>query len=775
MTWTVSGAGCSGPSCGTISSSGLYTSPAAVPTPAVVSVTATSVADPGKYASATVSLVAPQPPPVVAVAVTPASASVTIGATQQFAASVTGPSNTAVTWTVSGAGCSGTSCGTISSSGLYTSPATVPAPAVVTVTATSVAQPGKYASAAISLVAPLPPAAVGVAITPGSASVTIGTTQQFAASVTGESNTAVTWTVSGAGCSGPSCGTISSSGLYTSPAAVPAPAIVTVTATSVAEPAKYASATISLVAPQPPPVVAVAVTPASASITIGATQQFAASVTGASNTAVTWTVSGTGCSGPSCGTISSSGLYTSPAAVPAPAIVTVTATSVAEPANYASATVSLVAPQPPPVVAVAVTPASASVTTGATQQFTASVTGASNTAVTWTVSGAGCSGSSCGTISSGGLYTGPAAVPNPATVIITATSVADQTKYASATVSLAPLPPPAVVAVTVTPGSASVTIGATQQFAASVTGTSNTAVTWTVSGAGCSSTSCGTISSSGVYTGPAAVPASDSVTVTATSVADTSKSASATLSLVPPQIAGYNLVWQDPFSTLSLCTTNVTVCNWYNPGVYQWAAGGVISDPTDSYVNLQWASDITGGNFANISTAATSGDNYHAWTFGYFEVKMAFDPATGSWPGIWLMPIQTRGDATNNGAELDNFEWQSNAPSTFYGTLHVWSNGVDQVDDSQNAFSVPAGTDFSAYHTYGVLWTKTSITWYFDNQQVGAIDTTQSPYNTVFAGQQSLYLILGQQSGCNWSYSHCAGQASPLNMQVESVHVYAAQ
>ena len=267
----VSGAGCSGPSCGTISSSGLYTSPAAVPTPAVVSVTATSVADPGKYPSATVSLVAPQPPPVV-VAVTPASASVTIGATQQFAASVTGPSNTAVTWTVSGAGCSGTSCGTISSSGLYTSPATVPAPAVVTVTATSVAQPGKYASAAISLVAPLPPAAVGVAITPGSASVTIGTTQQFAASVTGESNTAVTWTVSGAGCSGPSCGTISSSGTYTSPAAVPAPAIVTVTATSVAEPAKYASATISLVAPQPPPVVAVAVTPASASITIGATQ-----------------------------------------------------------------------------------------------------------------------------------------------------------------------------------------------------------------------------------------------------------------------------------------------------------------------------------------------------------------------------------------------------------------------------------------------------------------------------------------------------------------------
>ena len=48
-------------------------------------------------------------------------------------------------------------------------------------------------------------------------------------------------------------------------------------------------------------VVAVTVTPATASITIGGTQQFAASVTGTSNTAVTWTVSGTGCSGASCG------------------------------------------------------------------------------------------------------------------------------------------------------------------------------------------------------------------------------------------------------------------------------------------------------------------------------------------------------------------------------------------------------------------------------------------------------------------------------------------
>jgi hypothetical protein len=93
-----------------------------------------------------------------------------------------------------------------------------------------------------------------------------------------------------------------------------------------------------------------------------------------------------------------------------------------------------------PVVAVTVTPASASITTGATQQFAASVTGSSNTAVTWTVSGAGCSGAACGTISSAGLYTAPSTSPTPSTVTVTATSASDTTKSASASVTVLPLP-----------------------------------------------------------------------------------------------------------------------------------------------------------------------------------------------------------------------------------------------------------------------------------------------------------------------------------------------
>jgi len=511
VTWSLSGAGCSGATCGSISSSGLYTAPSAVPSPPQVTVTATSQAASTQSGSATVTVTAP-----IAVSVSPGAPNVVTSAQQQFTATVTGTSNKAVTWSLSGTGCSGAACGTITAAGLYAAPASVPNPATVNVTATSQVDTTKSGTATVTVVAP-----ISVTVSPSSPSVATKAQQQFTATVTGTANTAVTWSVTGTGCNAAACGTITSSGLYTAPTSVPTSATVTVTATSQADVTKSGKATVTIVAG-----IAVSVTPASANVVTGAAQQFSATVVGSANTAVTWTLSGTGCSGATCGTITATGLYTAPAAIPNPATVTVTATSQADTTKSGKATVTIVAP-----VAVSVSPGSANVVTGAQQQFTAAVTGTANTLVTWTLSGGGCSGATCGTISAAGLYTAPASVPNPATVTVTATSQADKTKSGKATVTV--IPP---VAVSVSPTTASVTTGAQQQFTATVTGTANTAVTWSVSGAGCSGAACGTISASGLYTAPATVPVPSTVTVTATSQADTTKTGKATVTIIPPVV-----------------------------------------------------------------------------------------------------------------------------------------------------------------------------------------------------------------------------------------------
>ena len=78
-------------------------------------------------------------------------------------------------------------------------------------------------------------------------------------------------------------------------------------------------------------------------------------------------------------------------------------------------------------ISVTVSPASLSLAPGSTQQFTAYVNGTSNASVNWTAS--------AGTVSTSGLFTAPT-TPSPLSVLVTATSVADPTKRASATVTV---------------------------------------------------------------------------------------------------------------------------------------------------------------------------------------------------------------------------------------------------------------------------------------------------------------------------------------------------
>ncbi len=157
--------------------------------------------------------------------------------------------------------------------------------------------------------------------------------------------------------------------------------------------------------------VAVTINPTTASVQVGKTFQFTASVTGNSNTAVTWTATG--------GSVSTSGLFTAPSTT---GTYTVKATSVADTTKSASATVTVT---PAGAVSVTITPTTATVQTTKTYQFSASVSGSTNTAVTWTATG--------GTVSTSGLYTAPATA---GTYKVRATSQADTTKYAEATVTV---------------------------------------------------------------------------------------------------------------------------------------------------------------------------------------------------------------------------------------------------------------------------------------------------------------------------------------------------
>jgi hypothetical protein len=95
-------------------------------------------------------------------------------------------------------------------------------------------------------------------------------------------------------------------------------------------------------------------------------------------------------------------------------------------------------------------------------------------------------------------------------------------------------PPPPQISVNVTPATITVRTGDTQQFFATVTGTANQSVTWSVNGTPGGDNTNGTISPTGLYTPPAQVPAQNQIRVTATSAADSSANQSAQVTLANP-------------------------------------------------------------------------------------------------------------------------------------------------------------------------------------------------------------------------------------------------
>jgi hypothetical protein len=162
--------------------------------------------------------------------------------------------------------------------------------------------------------------------------------------------------------------------------------------------------------------VSVTVSPSSIGPDQGATQQFTATVTGAANGGVSWSVQ----EGASGGSINSDGLYTAPAATGTYHVV---ATSLADPTKTATAAVHV------PDVTIAIGPDPVFVARERAQQFSALVQGSIEKRVTWLVA----EGSAGGSVNDSGLYTAPTSLGR---FHVVATSMADSTKTATAAVTV---------------------------------------------------------------------------------------------------------------------------------------------------------------------------------------------------------------------------------------------------------------------------------------------------------------------------------------------------
>ncbi len=162
-------------------------------------------------------------------------------------------------------------------------------------------------------------------------------------------------------------------------------------------------------------------------------------------------------------------------------------------------------------------------------------------------------------------------------------------------------------------------------------------------------------------------------------------------------------------------------------------------------------------NYAYTSGLITS-QKVFSQTYGYFEIKAQF-PSTpvGMWPAFWLLPADGKGDD-----EIDVFESVNDAPNTVHETVH-W-------DDATGA---PTYISFPTYvpnllagpHTYGLLWTATTITWFIDGAAVGSVATPPGM-------NKPMYMLANLSVGGNWPGAPNATTKFPASYQIDYIHAY---
>jgi hypothetical protein len=368
----------------------------------------------------------------------------------------------------------------------------------------------------------------------------------------------------------------------------------------------------------------------------------------------------------------------------------------------------------PQQVSVTVTPSSENfVPVNGTFQFTAAVTGSSNTGVTWGLQpnlGCNLSGTQLGSISPSGVYTAPNMIPiSPCAVVVTATANADSTAqfqtliYVQVAVTITTLPPQNQVAT-----------GASFQFAATVTGNSGqgaSVVQWQVTTA-----NGGTIiASDGLYTAPA-TPISG-VTITATSVFDTSArppSGTATIAVVSGPGA----------SAISISPAGASIPVG---GTYQFSATELgVANP-----KLHWSLTGSGCGAGNVGTITGNG----LYTAPPASAVLAASPCQ--------VLIRASSNDGRTGSALANLH----VVLAINGSLNNGSsNNGSRNSDSANNIAAPTAIGAGANWLYsaavagadathqGVIWSATTSGPSECNFPAGRFQSSKPPYTNPYSG-----------------------------------------
>ena len=159
------------------------------------------------------------------------------------------------------------------------------------------------------------------------------------------------------------------------------------------------------------------------------------------------------------------------------------------------------------------------------------------------------------------------------------------------------------------------------------------------------------------------------------------------------------------------------------------------------------------------------------WTYGFYEVRAKLPCARGTWPAIWMLPVDMK--TWPDDGEIDIMEQVGAEPNLIYSSLHtkLYNHTINTQRSAQKL--VP--TSCTAFHVYQLDWRPNSITIGVDGQGILQVHNNVPGGKGAWPFFTPYRMILNLAIGGDWAAAKgIDNDAMPQRMVVDYVRVWQA-
>jgi beta-glucanase (GH16 family) len=265
-----------------------------------------------------------------------------------------------------------------------------------------------------------------------------------------------------------------------------------------------------------------------------------------------------------------------------------------------------------------------------------------------------------------------------------------------------------------------------------------------------------------------------------------------------PNLASGTLVWSDEFANSATGNALPDSKTWTfdtgyrccgNNELETYCAAGSATAPCDpanpnAYIDTTGILHIAGRNpsATTYTSARLKTQGVFSFMYGRIEARMKLPESQGMWPAFWLLGNNITTLSWPACGELDVMEHIDGSNPPFYagaqpagydwiaGSVHGGTTSA-HLDGTQKYN--PQGFSATAWHTYGMIWTKGQVQFYVDDPANVYATFTPATFGNPWpfdAGPQ--FIILNLAIGGDWPGNPDATTVFPADMQVDYVRIY---